>query len=449
VRCAAGAAAVLLLLCAHAAVRPAAARADTRPNVILIVTDEERPAGLAVMPKTVRLMMRFGRRYADAYVTTPLGNPSRVSLMTGRYAHNTGVIVDGLVGKLDQDATIQAALQAAGYRTALFGKYLDSWADPRCGCGMPQHWDRWAIFRSWIAYYDASWNVQGTVRRIHEYSTSYIGDRAVGFVQSQEGHDAQPWFMELATSAAQAPPVAAPPYVNAPVPPFRMNPARGETDRSDKPPYVQASPIDPARDAGMRRDQLRTYMSVDDMVARVFRALHTAHELRRTLIVFTSDNGYQWGEHGLTRKGTPYPYAYRVPLLVHWPGHFRRSGRTLHRMAANIDVAPTILEAAGTGLPNMDGRSLLHPWDRREMLLEFWRGGGGGAPPWVSVRTARWQYTEYYHRGAVSFREFYPTRDVYQLQNRLHDGNPANNPDVAALHARLDAVRSCAGTACP
>ena len=66
-----------------------------------------------------------------------------------------------------------------------------------------------------------------------------------------------------------------------------------------------------------------------------------------------------------------------------------------------------------------------------------------------SVRTARWQYTEYYHRGAVSFREFYPARDVYQLQNRLHDGNPANNPDVAALLARLDAVRRCAGAGCP
>lgn len=116
-----------------------------RPNVLLIVSDEARPETLAVMPKTMRWMTRSGRKYPQAYVTTPLGNPSRSSLMTGRYAHNHLVQNDGSSGTLDASTTtIQAYLHAAGYRTALFGKYLDGWADPRSGISRPSYFDRWA-----------------------------------------------------------------------------------------------------------------------------------------------------------------------------------------------------------------------------------------------------------------------------------------------------------------
>ena len=201
-----------------------------------------------------------------------------------------------------------------------------------------------------------------------------------------------------------------------------------------------------------RVQQLHAFMPVDNMVNRVFNALRERDEARRTLVVFTSDNGYQWGEHGLTRKGTPYPASFWVPLLIRWPGHFAQSGRALSRPAANVDIAPTLLDAAGV-TPNptipMDGHSLLTPWTRKELLLEFWQGGGD-APPWASIRTGRYQYTEYYRSdGTVSFREYYRAGDTYQLRNLLHDGVPANDPNVPALEARLAAARACEGGACP
>ena len=432
---------------------PGRAQAAVRPNVLLIVSDEARPETLAVMPKTMRWMTRWGRMYPRAYVTTPLGNPSRSSLMTGRYAHNHLVQNDGSSATLDASTTtIQAYLHAAGYRTALFGKYLDGWADPRSGISRPRYFDRWASFTGSFAYYDAIWRLPSGARRIPEYSTSYIGDQAVRFIARRQADASQPWFMMLGTSAAQSPRTPQLRYRRAPVPQFRSNPARAERDRSDKPPYVRARRINPHRDAIVRRRQLRTLMSVDDMVDRVFRALRERHELRTTLVVYTSDNGFQWGEHGLTLKGSPYPASYRVPLLIRWPGHFRRAGQTLGRRAANIDIAPTVLDAAGVApdpaVP-MDGRSLLQPSTPRTMLLEYWRGGGGGAPPWASIRTARYQYTEYYAPdGSVSFREYYPVGDRFQLRNLLHDGVRADNPDVEALHERLLAARACRGGSC-
>jgi arylsulfatase A-like enzyme len=432
---------------------PGRAQAAVRPYVLLIVSDEARPETLAVMPKTRRWMSRWSRIYPQAYVTTPLGNPSRSSLMTGRYAHNHLVQNDGSSGTLDASTTtIQAYLHAAGYRTALFGKYLDGWADPRSGISQPRYFDRWASFPGSFAYYDATWRLPGGVRTIHEYSTSYIGDQAVRFIARREADASQPWFMMLGTSAAQSPRTPQLRYRHAPVPRFASNPARAERNRSDKPPYVRARRINPRRDANVRRGQLRTLMSVDDMVDRVFRALRERRELRNTLVVYTSDNGFQWGEHGLTLKGSPYPASYRVPLLIRWPGHFRQAAQTLARRAANIDIAPTVLDAAGVtpdpAVP-MDGRSLLRPSTPRAMLLEYWRGGGGGAPPWASIRTATYQYTEYYAAdGSVSFREYYVAGDRFQLRNLLHDGDPADNPDVEALHAKLLAARACQGSSC-
>ena len=97
----------------------------------------------------------------------------------------------------------------------------------------------------------------------------------------------------------------------------------------------------------------------------------------------------------------------------------------------------------------MDGHSLLTPWTRNELLLEFWKGGGD-APPWASIRTTRYQYTEYYRSdGSVSFREYYKASDPYQLRNLLHDGVSGNNPNVAVVRARLAAARACEGSACP
>jgi arylsulfatase A-like enzyme len=167
---------------------------------------------------------------------------------------------------------------------------------------------------------------------------------------------------------------------------------------------------------------------------------------------FLSDNGFMWGEHGLTRKGHPYTHSIKMPLLLRWPGHVAPGSRD-GRFAANIDLAPTILDAAGiTPLAPMDGKSLLQAWSRRYLFTEMFRPGDDKAAGWASVRTKRMQYVEYYDdsRTRVVFREYYRLDwDPWQLTNLLRDGNPANNPDTARLHRLLRIYRACGGSACP
>jgi arylsulfatase A-like enzyme len=184
----------------------------------------------------------------------------------------------------------------------------------------------------------------------------------------------------------------------------------------------------------------------------VSRTLGTLGERRETIAFFLSDNGFMWGEHGLGRKGHSYTHSIKVPLLLRWPGHVAPGSRD-GRFAANVDLAPTILDAVGiTPAAPMDGRSLLRTWNRRLFTEMFHPGRGGKFPGWASVRTKRMQYVEYYDRDRshVIFREYYRLdRDPWQLTNVLRDGNPANNPDTARLHRLLRIYRACAGSACP
>ena len=172
-------------------------------------------------------------------------------------------------------------------------------------------------------------------------------------------------------------------------------------------------------------------------------------ENRRTSAIFMSDNGMLWGEHGLSGKWRPYSASLRVPLLMRWPGHFAR-GLTDTRLAANVDLAPTIVDAAR--LPeslklSMDGHSLLTETRRPRILLENLRGRLGR---WAALRTRSYQYTEYYTDGQVSFREYYDLRrDPWQLTNLLKDGDPENDPELGRLESQLASDRVCAASSCP
>ena len=147
-------------------------------------------------------------------------------------------------------------------------------------------------------------------------------------------------------------------------------PANSETDKRDKPPHVQASTVDMTAVEGERANQLRTLMSVDDMVQTVFQTLEATGEASNTLAIFLSDNGFMWGEHGMRAKGDPYDPSVRVPMYIWWPGHVV-AGATDSRLVANIDVAPTIVAAVGGIAPPvpMDGRSLLDTMQSRTRLL--------------------------------------------------------------------------------
>jgi arylsulfatase A-like enzyme len=142
-----------------------AANADTRPNILIIVTDDQR-GNLSAMPAVRKYMVREGTRYTDGYVTTPLCCPSRASIFTGRYAHNHGVESnagpeESQSDPLDQETTIQSYLQGAGYRTAIFGKYLNSWPTT----STPPYFDEWAIGDN--RYRGGTLNIDGTLSTVH------------------------------------------------------------------------------------------------------------------------------------------------------------------------------------------------------------------------------------------------------------------------------------------
>lgn len=424
------------------------------PNVLIIVTDDQRQ-GLGAMPATRRLFERGGIRYTEAFATTPLCCPSRASIMTGRYAHNHGVETNFEAGELDQSTTIQAYLHEEGYLTALFGKFFNHWDMSK----RPEYFDTWAISgadQESTYYRRGEWNIDGNVDRIPKYATTFIEQQALDFLRdADENDDARPWLMWLNTTAPHAPFRSEPAHAGDPVRRWEGNPAVFERDRSDKSAYVRRARCDIVCGRTIRRRQLRTLMSVDDMIEAVFDGAQELGEETQTLAFFISDNGLHWGEHGLRDKRKPYTESIRVPMLMRWPGAVR-AGATDERLVANIDIAPTILEAAeiepDASTP-LDGRSLLdHSWKRKRILTEYWRAPDGGKnATWASIRTSTSQYVQYYGiKGNVAGREYYDlVEDPFQLRNLLGDRDRANDPDVRGRAARLERLRRCAGARCP
>jgi arylsulfatase A-like enzyme len=358
---------------------------------------------------------------------------------------------------LDQDATVQRYLRDAGYQTGISGKFLNHWPLERT----PPRFDRWAIFSPpgpGRAYYDVPFNTDGNVRTIGGYSTNYISHQAVRILDHFEKQDERPWLLYVAPYAPHFPLTPLPADAHAPVGRWRGNAAVSEADRSDKPPYVRGQ-FYPLRDGRrLRARQLRVLPPVDRLVDGLMKRLADLDEDRDTLALYVSDNGYLWGEHGLTGKNLPYTPSIEIPFYVRWPGRVAR-GVVNRELITNTDIAPTMLDLAG--LPkslrsSMDGRPFIDGMQRRRVHLESWRGSAEeSALWWASTRTKRYQYVEYYARGSgtLEFRELYDLRaDRWQLTNLLGDDDTGNDPGadfLRRLHRRLARDLRCEGSACP
>jgi N-acetylglucosamine-6-sulfatase len=452
--------------CARA--RPAAippAPPAVRPNIVLIVTDDMAAADLDHMPRVRSLIADRGLSFTRAFVTDSVCTPSRASIFTGRYAHNHGALdnVPPLGGfkKFREDGreavTFALWLQAAGYRTALVGKYLNGYPGPDRRY-VPPGWDEWFGLFFPEPYYDYLANHGGRLERHGEepedYQTDVLAARAADFVARPPAGERRPFLLYLAPHAPHQPDRPAPRHdtafagLRAPRPP-----SFDEEDVSAKPGWVRAQPrLSPEvveRIDDLYRRRLQTLLAVDEMVERLVQALAARGELDSTYLWLTSDNGFQLGAHRLDHgKGDAYEESIRVPLVVRGPG-VPPGERT--EPVLNIDLAPTLAELAGTpAAAGVDGRSLvplLHGrtppgrW-RTDFLVEHWTADEGGIPPYAALRSDDSLYVEY----PEGERELYDLRrDPFEMHNAYATATAARRDRLAR---RLAALKACAGSAC-
>ena len=445
--------------------------ANSRPNVVFILTDDQTFESLRVMTRTQALLGDEGTTFSNAIISYPLCCPARATFLTGQYAHNHGVLENvpplGGVGALDANETLAVWLERAGYATSHIGKYLNGYGDVSPPT-VPPGWTEWFGLQDPSTYgylaYDVS--VNGTLQNFQgeaNYQTDVLTDRAVAEIERLGADEGTPFFLNVWYTAphggrdlavpSRGAPVVAPrhrgTFADEVLPP---NPARNELDVSDKPATVRALPELPLSAA---RQTLRTYqaelealLAVDEGVGRIVDRLEAVGHLDDTVIVFMSDNGLMLGEHRLLfQKTVPYEESIRVPMIIRGAGF--TAGAEVSEPVSNIDFAPTIVELAGAdaGL-EMDGRSLLPFADEptttadRPILIENGPGNRVVAH-YEGVRTRRYTYVEY----ETGERELYDlVRDPIQADNL------AGRPEMAAVEAQLAALvgelQGCAGSSC-
>jgi N-acetylglucosamine-6-sulfatase len=450
----------------------ATARAQTatqaRPNVIVVMTDDQDANSVWAMPQVRSLLGEGGTRFTDSFVNYPLCCPSRATFLTGQYARNHGVLTGSGFSDLDSSNTLAVWLQGTGYATAHVGKYVNGYGARNQGGPtlVPPGWSEWyGAVPDVLAVYDYNLNENGTLVHYGSAPEEFKGDvltqKAVDFIQ-RRASEPTPFFLSVGYTA----PHGAPNYAGDPCPggakpaprhvgafaqePLPRPPSFGEADVSDKPLDIRRRPIldgDYASHATRRyRCRLGSLLHVDEGVGAMAEALRSAGELDETLIVFTSDNGFFQGEHRIPfGKIYPYDEAIRVPLLVRGPGI--PAGTRLDALTANADLAPTILDAASVpaGL-SPDGISLLdliqRPERERELLIEN-HLDDDSYTPYTGVLTSRYVYVEY----ATGERELYDlSADPFQLES-LHS-DPLHAKAMRWLAGRLAELRDCQGIEC-
>jgi len=403
---------------------------NPRPNILVIITDDQRFDTIKdVMPRTQARIFNEGVTFANAYLTTPLCTPSRASIMTGMYASRHGVRNNDSTLKL---ITFVNRLQQAGYYTGLVGKYLNSEdATPK-----PEY-DYWVGLPSEGVYYNPILNVNGAWKDRPGYLTYLLRDYAIEFLNKAKTAN-KPFFLFFNPKTPHLPLEPAPSdtslYRN--LPPYRP-PNYNEADVGDKPTWLSNKPRlgTPWQDSvdTIRRRQLQMLWSLDQSLDAILEELKKQGKLDQTAIFYISDNGYFWGEHRLTGKGRIYEPSIRAALALRYPP-LAPAGKIENRLAANIDIAPTIYQLAGLTIPQeVEGRSLLalfqpqSAW-RAELLIEGWPV----KQSFSAVHTDRYVYVENENDRA----ELYDlVKDPYQLQNSA--GDPANAALVKDLKGRL------------
>jgi|SRR5215207_8922677 len=431
-----------------------------KSNFVFILTDDMRKDDLEYMPKTRALLGDNGMQFEKAFVSLAHCCPSRATIMRGQYAHNHGVWLTedapdggwrGYKTHGSEQDNIATRLHDAGYRTGLFGKYLNFYRDATT---VPAGWDDWFAKLPGSGYFDYSVNDNGTKKHFGTTESDYFTD--VLSVQTQEFIDAsvgagKPFFAYVAPNAPHEPATPAPRHENA----FDGEqasrlPSFNEQDLSDKRPWIQSLPTLTATQIAQIDDRhqkrARSLQAVDDLVERVVNKLRSDGALNNTYVVFTSDNGWHHGEHRIPKgKAQPYEESIRMPLLIRGPGV--QAGSATNNLVLNTDYFPTFTDLAGVPTPAyVDGRSLrpllqasAKSW-RSAYLLEF-RDDEKPNASFYGIRTRDGRKYIEYESG---FKELYDLKtDPYELINS-YDANSS----PAGLATRLQALKDCAGATC-
>jgi len=403
-----------------------------RPNIVFILTDDQRwdttdgthaLNGVdPVMARTRAELAGDGVELTEAFMTTPLCCPSRSSILTGQYAHRTGVYKNGGNNGGADDfpdaSTLAVWLQGAGYRTSLIGKYLNGYAQ-LWNTGEPPYvppgWTEWRGMKN-VAFFDYVMiepdGMGGYVENAYgsaeaDYSTDVLREKAKTFISSSVAAG-EPFFLYLAFKAPHLPQIPAPRHdgLFAGLSAWRP-PSYNEADLSDKPSWMQSLPLqNSAQLDQIRIDQLEMLQAVDEAIGGnptygitgIMEHLRNLGVADDTLVVYFADNGWLWGEHRLRAKNQPYEESIRAPMMVRYP-KLAPLPRVETRFALNIDLAPTFAELAGVNVPLVqDGASLVRVLDgtqpantwRTDFLAEAWPN----SHPWALVRDSQWKYTE-------------------------------------------------------
>ncbi|WP_027712986.1 sulfatase [Dickeya chrysanthemi] len=431
--------------------------AQEKPNIVYIIVDDQRYDAMgfvnsdAVTPN-MDAMAKEGTYFKNAFVTTSLCGPSRASVLTGMYAHNHGMVDNNKNDNVYSLNFFPQRLKQAGYQTGFFGKWHFGGVEKEAKPGFAG-FDRWVGFigsNSQGNYYPinefggaSELNVDGKVVKQKGYITDELTDYAVDWLDHRD--KSKPFMLYLGHKGVHADFLPAPRHIGKLKGKVFKKPGswvNNAENYAGKPRWVKDQRnswhgIDfPYMENLDYNEWLQSYyetlMSVDESVGRVRQYLKDHNLDKNTIIMVMGDNGFMFGEHGLIDKRNAYEESIRVPLIASGPGF--DAGRVVNDVVANIDIAPTILEAAGLPKPKeYDGSSFLSlgtgkkPAEARSQTFVyeyFWEYNFPYTPTTFAIRGERYKYINYY--GVWDTEELYDLKeDPQEMHNLINSDDPA------------------------
>ncbi len=436
------------------------AQAATSPNVVFILTDDQRWDELSHMPNVRNLIQAKGVTFDNSFVSNSLCCPSRTSILTGFYSHTTGVYYNSPpnggfstfhAGPYERTHTLPIWFSAAGYRTALIGKYMNGYNKSQ-DKWVPPGWSTWYAeniqsqvgssgYLNWYASDNGTRAFHGATDA--DYSVDVLAQKSVDFINGTPA--TKPLFLWFSPPAPHDPAYPPTRYASACADLAPLRSPNVAVIGPNEPTWVRNLKWSASRQAKsdtLMVNRCRVLMAVDDAVGRIVATLQSSGRLSNTLIVFASDNGWSAGSHRYQAKRVPWNESLRVPLIMRWDGHITPGSHESH-VAVNIDWPETFADAAGVTIPSdVEGHSLLPELSggspaRTDFLTEAYNPtwsptSGDVVPNFCGVRSAGWLYVKYTTGEEQLYNE---AADPYEMNNLA--GDLASAGQLAAMRARM------------